>query len=330
MKKILLLLLLSTCLSASALADFTAGEKAFTQKQWGRAYTEFEPLALSGDFRSQYYLGLLYLNGYGTKKDTDKALKFLNISAKQGYDLAETMLGYLYSEGIVVKQNKDKGIDLYETAAEKGNIDALFNLGVAYYNGSGVVKNITTAVDYFLQVSPTQKPIVAKYLGDIYLNEDPVKNPEKAFHYYVIAAQSGDIPSYHALGYMYHNGQFVAKNITDAIKFYTYAASKGHTPSLYALGTIYANGTDVTRDNFKAHAYFSLAAAKDMPEAIQAKKQLEEPMSLSDRDRANKALIEIQQNDLKLAMAPALQDTVLPQQTTKAPQKRTVTRRRRR
>lgn len=322
--------LLTACLSLPVFAGYSEGEKAFNEQRWLQAYTEFLPLADEGDFRSQYYVGYLYLFGYGIPQDSEKALYYLNKSADQDYDVAEAQLAYLYANGTFVKKDKKHAMELYEKAAASGNASALLNLGVIYYIGDGVSKDINKAVEYFSKVSTTEKPIVAKYLGDIYLNESSISDPKKAYNYYMIAANAGNIGAYHVLGYMYQNGLYVNKNINDAIKFYTYAASKNYAPSQYALGVIYANGEGVARDNFKAHAWFSLAADQDMEEAIKAKQKLEEKMSLSEREKASRAMIDVQQNDLKTAQAPLTKPTA---STNTTPQKnavRTTIRRRRR
>ena len=115
-----------------------------------------------------------------------------------------------------------------------------------------------------------------------------------------------------------------------AIKFYIYAASKGYTPSQYALGAIYANGEGVSRDVYKAHAYLTLAAAAGMKEAEKAKKQLEEDMSLSDRDLVSQAMITVQQEDLKAPTAPINNTTNVVATTQKTTKTRTTIRRRRR
>ncbi len=329
MQKILAFLLM-TCVSGTVLAGFVEGEKAFKEERWPLAYAEFSPLAASGDFRAQYYLGYLLLNGYGTVKDEKKAADYFSKAAEQEYDMAQAMMGYLHAEGIGIRKNKKKAIEFYEAAAAQGNGDALLNLGVMYYTGDSVSKDVKQAVDYFSKVSPAEKPVVAKYLGDIYLNETSLQDPKKAFDYYMIAAHAGDVEAYHALGKMYQDGAHVTKDIGEAIKFYSFAASKGFEPSLYALGVIYSNADGVTRDVYTAHAYFSLAAAKDMKEAKKAKELLESDMSLSEREKASRAKIKVQQENLKSPSAPLTEDKKVENAPTVSKRIRTTIRRRRR
>ena len=329
MKKVFLILFLLVFSSQSS-AGFAEGEMAFNEQRYPQAFSEFYPLAETGDFRSQYYIGYLYLNGYGVTQDTKKAVSFLEKAVAQDYDMAEALMGFLYSEGIGVSKNKKKAITLYEKAAAKGNASAMVNLGVAYYSGDGVGKNVKKAVEYFSKVSPAQQPVVAKYLGDIYLNDKSMYDANKAMNYYIIAARAGDVGAYHALGYMTQNGIGTNRSIPDAMKFYLYAAAQGYAPSQYALGVIYANGEGtITQDKFKAYAWFTLAAEQQMPQAVQAKEALTAGMSLSERDKANRALIDIQQADMKQADSP-IQAIETAEKIQDQPVKKTTVRRRRR
>lgn len=329
MKRLLLLLCLLT-LSTHVTAGFTEGELAFNEQRYPQAFSEFLPLADAGDFRAQYYIGYLYLNGYGVTQNTKKAVSYLEKAVKQNYDMAEALMGFLYSEGVGVSKNKKKAIELYEKAAEQGNSSAMVNLGVAYYTGDGVGRNVKKAVDYFSKVSPTERPIVAKYLGDIYLNDKSMYDAAKSTNYYIIAAKAGDVGAFHALGYMTQNGIGTNRSISEAMKFYLYAAAQNYAPSQYALGVIYANGdTGIPRDIFKAYAWFSLAAEQQMPQAVQAKETLFSSMSLSERDKANRALIDIQQTDMKQTPSP-IQAIESATKAQAEPVKKTTVRRRRR
>ncbi len=297
MRKIFLCLgLIGGVLSTSSIAGFSEGEDAFNAQQYRAAFSEFLPLADAGDFRSQYYIGYLYLNGYGIAKDNKKALNYLERAVDQEYDLAQSLMAFLYSEGKVVPKNKKKALNLYEQAAEQGNISALLNLGIMYYTGDGVEKNTTKALEYFNKIPVLQKPIVGRYLGEIYLNESGFVNHDLALSYYKQSAAANDIGSYYALALMNQKGQGTEKNVQDAIKYYQYAASQNHAPSQYMLGAIYANGDGVPRDKLTAYAWFSLAADQHLGIAEKAQDTLQKDMSLSELEKARRQMIDIQQN----------------------------------
>lgn len=328
MKKTLLFLAVSL-FAIQVAAGYSEGETAFNEQRYTQAFTEFLPLAENGDFRSEYYVGYLYLNGYGVPRDTKRALEYLNKAINQNYDMAQSLMAFLYSQGDVVPKDKKKALALYEKAAGQGNASALLNLGVSYYTGDGVERDAKKALEYFGKVSTSEQPIVARYLGDIYLNNKELADPTKAFNYYLVAAKSDDLGAYHALGYMYQNGISTAISLPDAMKFYTYAAAQNHAPSQYALGVIYANGDGVPRDKFKAYAWLSLAAEQQLKEAQKAKDTLSENMSLSERDKANRAMIDIQQNEMKTTVSP-LKDVIVQKQSAAVETPRGTVRRRRR
>ena len=98
-KKILLLGFL-TFWAPIGKADFVSAEEAFKDHRYSEAFRKFLPEADKGDFRSQYYIGYLYLYGLAGTKDEEKALKYIQASAEQEYDTAQALLGYLYDEGI--------------------------------------------------------------------------------------------------------------------------------------------------------------------------------------------------------------------------------------
>lgn len=303
-----LILFLSVLLSSSIVAaGFTEGEEYLNNQRYAQAFAEFKPLADSGDFRSQYYVGYLYLNGYGVEQDNQKALFYLQQSVDQNYDLAQALMGFLYAEGNIVPQNKKKAFELYNKAAERGNIAAFLNLGVAYYTGDGVDKDIEKAISYFERIPLKEKPVVGRYLGDIFQYDSGVQDFNKARMYYMEAARGGDLGAYHALAYMNQKGLGGIENMSEAINLYTYAASQNYAPSQYVLGTIYANGDGVERNYIKAYAWLSLAVNQKLEVAEEAQQKIAENMTLTDLDKARRESIDIQKTIIGKIESPIKQ-----------------------
>jgi TPR repeat protein len=65
-------------------------------KQWLWAEVVLKNLANKGDKTAQYFLGYMYLYGYGIDKDISQALFYLNASADQGVGDASLALGNFY------------------------------------------------------------------------------------------------------------------------------------------------------------------------------------------------------------------------------------------
>ena len=327
MKKILLLGTFLCWSFSSAKADFSTAESYFSQKDYSRAFSEFLPLANEGDFRSQYYIGYLYLNGLGVTQDVKEAVRFLNMSSDQNYDMAQSLLAFLYDEGQAVPQNRERAMELYQRAAEQNNSSANLNLGVMYYNGTIVEKNHAKALEYFKKVPVDEKPIVARYIGDILLNNVQLRNYAQARHYYTLAAKQNELDAFFSLGEIYRRGLGVPKNVATALPYYRYAASKGYAPAQYILGIIYVNGEGGTRNIPKGYAWFSLAAEQRFINAEKALEQLSDTMSVADFDQSRREISMIRENELGKVMPPIVADTTL-NQNKPTTNKRNIRRRR--
>lgn len=311
MKKILFLCTFLCWTACPVNADFTTAESYFSNKDYSRAFSEFLPLANEGDFRSQYYIGYLYLNGLGVTQDVKEAVRFLTLASQQNYDMAQSLLAFLYDEGQAVPQNKEKAIELYLKAAEQNNSSANLNLGVMYYNGTNVEKDHAKALEYFKKVPVEEKPVVARYIGDILLNNVQLKNYPEALHYYSLAAKAGDLDAYFALGEIYRRGLGVSKSITAALPYYQYAASKGYAPAQYMLGIIYVNGEGVVRNLPKGYAWLTLASEQRFINAEKALDQLSGSMSIADFDQSRREITQIQENEMGKINPPIIAEKTL-------------------
>ena len=284
-------------------ADFLEGEAAFVSKRYSEAMQNFRPLADAGDFRSQYYVAYMYLNGYGVSQNEKVGLSYLQKSLDQNYHLAQALMGFLYSQGIAVQKDHKKAVALYQKAADQGNTSALLNLGIAYYQGDGVPRNLAKAIELLSNIPVDKQPAAGRYLGDIYLQQD-ADNVEKAVDAYRSAAEAGDLASYAALAELYMKGRGIGRDTDRAIKYYTYAASRGYAPAQYALGITYVNGRYVARNPVLGHAWLSWAVNQNFPPASDALSQLKKDMSLSDLDKARQEFMNIQQKVLGKIESP--------------------------
>ncbi|MBQ4472548.1 MAG: sel1 repeat family protein [Alphaproteobacteria bacterium] len=302
MKK-LLLASLALFLSVPVFADFLEGEEAFEAKRYTEAIQHFRPLADAGDFRSQYYMGYMYLKGYGVVKNDQLGLQYMQRSLDQNYHLAQAYMGFLYSEGQVVPADRKKAISLYQKAADQGNTSAMLNLGVAYYKGEGVPRNLVKAIELLEKIPVEQKAEAGRYLADIYLDQDS-SNTAKAIAAYRAAAAAGDLISYNSLASMYLNGNGVDRDVERALKYYTYAASQGEPAAQYALGLLYVNGERISRNRLLGHAWLTWSANQGYAPAVAAISQLKSEMTLSELDQARQEFMNIQQNILGKIPSP--------------------------
>jgi len=108
-----------------------------------------EYLATAGAPDSQYFLGVLYLNGNdGYEMDAEKAAYWFSLAAEKGNIDAQYQLGLLYLNGEGVEEDLQKGKFLLEQAAESGNVEAQYSLAVMYIV-TDMGSNKTRSTPYF-------------------------------------------------------------------------------------------------------------------------------------------------------------------------------------
>jgi TPR repeat protein len=139
MKKTLAIVLF--LFASPALADFNDGVVAYAMRQYDKAFQTFLPLAQTSNHAlSQYYLGMMYLNGQGVSQDHKEAGKWFLNAAQQGVPQAQFRLGEMYVSGkgvpldfeqayawfgVASHQSHAKATDAMKGAAEKLSPDEL-------------------------------------------------------------------------------------------------------------------------------------------------------------------------------------------------------------
>lgn len=163
------------------------------------AFRLFTLSANAGNGWSQYYLGLLMLEGMGSEID---AYNYLNMSARQGIGEAQAQLGILLSPmrqrdypaqlGESVDSDAIRSAYWHRKAAEQGHRVGQYNLGLAYTRGLGVPLNPAEAVRWYRLAAKQGYPPAQNNLATSYsLGEGVGEDSLKAYMWYVIAAASG-------------------------------------------------------------------------------------------------------------------------------------------
>ena len=90
-------------------------------------------LAKRGDADAQYYVGMGYEEGRGTKKDMKKALEWYSKSAEQGHYGAQFKVGAFHEYGYGVKKDIKTAFEWYKKSAENGSSMAKERLNKAAF-----------------------------------------------------------------------------------------------------------------------------------------------------------------------------------------------------
>jgi len=85
--------------SLAAGAGLEEGTAAYAAGDYATALAEFRTLADQGNMEGQYFLGFMYHNGFGIKRDQAEALKWFQKAAQQGDARAQYYVGIMYGAG---------------------------------------------------------------------------------------------------------------------------------------------------------------------------------------------------------------------------------------
>lgn len=167
---------------SEAIAAYKRGDYVTAQKHW-------LGLAMRGDSRAQFNIGLMYRGGIGVSKDFEKALAWFNKAAADGELGALANIGDMYANGEGVPRNYRKAADNYRLASEKGHPAAQYRLGRLYVDGKGVPRNYARAVELFEIAAEKNYPYAQHQLA--VMNEKSLGVPRNiisAYRWYSAAA----------------------------------------------------------------------------------------------------------------------------------------------
>ena len=141
---------------ARALLD--AGIQAFDRAGYAQALPLFQQADEAGHMKAPRYIGLMYLNAFGVKKDEGRAFAEFQKAANRGDITGQFMLATMYEQGMGITQNLDMAIHWYRISAQRGDriaAPAMSALGRLYEVGRGVPRNMDTAIDWYRRAAAT-------------------------------------------------------------------------------------------------------------------------------------------------------------------------------
>ena len=100
------------------------------------------------------------------------------------------------------------------------------------------------------------------------------KDLEKAAEWYRKAAEQEYVIAQHNLGTMYEHGWGIEQSYAEAVKWYQFGVDKAYGPSLFNLGMLYLNGLGVKADRNIAIHHLRSAHALKVSEATNKLKEL--------------------------------------------------------
>jgi hypothetical protein len=119
-----------------------------------------------------------------------------------------------------------------------------------------------------LEISAKASDAVAQYnLGIYYSSELEVPDHEKAFEWWMKAAEQGLPHAQHNVGTCYEEGKGVSQDLFKAAEWYMKAAEQGYGLAQNNLGFCYITGLGVLRDLIEATIWWTRAAENGCDES---------------------------------------------------------------
>ena len=235
---------------------FISGE---TQNDISAAIKLFEMAAQKKAPAGMTNLGLCYLYGRGVRKDSAKAFELFNESSLYGDPYGAYMTGICYRDGIGTSRDVRTAIKHLQKAAEGGEYRAKNELGVMYWNGNNMEMDRTKAFSLFSESAKSEYAEAECNLGMCY--ELGIRiDLEKAFHWYMKAAEKGVPRALFKIADFYDSGKGVVADMGKAAYWYEKAAEKGVPIAQCRLGNLYYHGSGVPQDFKKAIFWYRKAA----------------------------------------------------------------------
>ena len=146
----LLFLSIPTCLAQDYEYEIERARRMINAGDYERAAKTLRPLADGGNAEAQYLASKLFAKGWGVIKSPAQCLKYLQMSADQGYVIAVNQMIYLYKDKEPGKAARiaEKYCNQFENL-RKGFPGAY--LAEAYISGNGIEKNATKAMELAIE-----------------------------------------------------------------------------------------------------------------------------------------------------------------------------------
>lgn len=275
---------------------FADGLWHYREGDYVKAQTELLKNEYSKNAMANYYLGKMYLYGYGHLKNNNLALKYLEKSAELGYLPAQNIMARYY---LLVANDKEKALKWFKQAADQGDLDAQLYTAAAYMFGVGTRSNSDVARRYHIMAARQGNGISQYALAEHFLDSKQAQNKKLGLIWLNKAVETGNLDAKLKLAQLYAKGYLVTKDLNKARELI--AQNNDNPKALYVAGEIAKNSNDLIQAK---DLFLKAANAND----VEAQYQLYQLFSQKDspfRDTTEAVnwLTKAAENNLKIAQS---------------------------
>ncbi|WP_400237735.1 ATP-binding cassette domain-containing protein [Methanomethylophilus alvi] len=245
---------------------------AWTEDERKKAFGLMKGAADEGYPPAEYQLGMMYCDGFGTKRDCESAAAYIESSASHGNMSAIASIADSYYNGKYTDLDLEKAFQWYLRGAKMGNGTCQYQLSTMYRDGLGIkadryesdrwlsafahgklLANINWAIDYVKMNSSLREEFKT-------ISDSVVGNVNCLYNQFIRSIIDDNLDSKKILDYveeqaLFNNGEFIRKLINiysqfpeykDEKKAYEYCQkliSLGDIASIPILANLYKNGS---------------------------------------------------------------------------------------
>lgn len=228
------------CLLVASASQPLCAADEFSDYRLGHYSKAADPLLSKAgkDPVADYYLGRLYLYGYGQQKNDGLAMQYFKQSAEKGY-LPATLLMAKYA--LLKDKNPEEAVRWFKQAATSGDVDAQLFMAAAYRYGFGVKTNQDLATKYVIDAAKNGNAIAQFALAEHFLDSRQASNKKLGLIWLNKAAANGNLNALTKQGSLYISSKLVTQDVPRGMALLNQAAAQNFVPAMVALGEAYLN-----------------------------------------------------------------------------------------
>lgn len=145
--------------------DLSKYRTAYKSSNYSEAFQLAADGARAGNAEAQFFLGLMYQTGLGTRVDIERAAHWYEKSAHGGDLAGQRYIGKMYYTGQGVMKNYRSAYYWFSKSADRGDAESQYYIGQMNLRGEAVNKNLVEAYFWYLLASTAGFPDAAVKLA---------------------------------------------------------------------------------------------------------------------------------------------------------------------
>ena len=188
----------------------------------------------------QYYLGRMYLYGYGQEKNNQLAIKNIETAAEKGLMVAQKTMG---SYALLQEKNPEKALYWFKKSAANDMSSQMY-CAAAYLFGFGTKSNPDLAKKYYIVAAQHGNSIAQYELAKSFLETRQLANKKLGLIWLNKAVAQNNPEAQVMLAQLYLTGTLVEKNPQLAKEYINSASKQGSVAALSIMGDFYTQEKD--------------------------------------------------------------------------------------